>query len=125
VAKHQRVQPKRQHPKPKRRHPKPAPASRATLVFQPEPTRSEIVAPSLVPVAASQTISLPSALEVFLALMIGVSVLVAALAVVPRRVLQQPVLRELGGQREHLLFVAFALVVFAGLVLLMYLLAAS
>ena len=69
-------------------------------------------------VAASQTISLPSALQFFLALMIGVSVLVAALAVAPRRALPRPLLGVVGSQRELLFFVAIALDAAAGFVLL-------
>ncbi len=113
VAKHQRRQPKRQHPKPA--------DAKATLVLQPErPGRSQILGPSLVHVAASQTISLPSALLFFLALMIGVSVLVAALAVAPRRALPRPLLGVAGGQRELLFFVAIAVDAAAGFVLLVY-----
>jgi hypothetical protein len=116
AAKHQRRQPKR-------RHQKPAPAPKATLVLQSErPGRSENVGDSLVPVAASQTMSLPSALLFFLTLMFGVSVLVAALAVAPRRAVPRP-LGEVGAQRELLLFVAIALDVAAAFVLLVYVLA--
>ncbi len=114
MAKHQRRQPKRQHPKP-------APAPNAALALLGErPGRSGILGPSLVHVAASQTISLPSALLFFLALMIGVSVLVAALAVAPRRALPRPLLGVAGGQRELLFFVAIAVDAAAGFVLLVY-----
>ena len=117
VAKHQRRQPKRQDPKP-------APAPKGTLILQPErPGPSKIVGPSVVRAAASQTISLPSALQVFLALMIGVSVLVAALAVAPRRALSRPLLGEVDGQRELLFFAAIALDVVAALVLFAYVVA--
>jgi hypothetical protein len=88
------------------------------------PGRSKILGPSLAPVSASQTISVPSALQFFLALMIGVSVLVAALAVAPRRALPRPLLGVVGGQRQ-LLFVAIALDAVAGFVLLVYVLAGS
>ena len=119
MAKHQRRQPKRQHPKL-------APAANAALVLERErPGRSEILGPSVAQVVASQTISLPSALQFFLALMIGVSVLVAALAVAPRRALPRPLLDLVGGQRELLLFVAIALDLAAGFVLLAYVLAAG
>ena len=95
------------------------------MVLRPErPGSSEILGRSLVPVAASQTISLPAALQFFLALMIGVSVLVAALAVALPRALPRPLLGVVGGQRE-LLFVAIALDAAAGFVLLVYVLAAS
>ena len=80
---------------------------------------------SLAQVSASQTISLPSALQFFLALMIGVSVLVAALAAAPRRALPRPLLGVAGGQRELLFFVAIALDAAAGFVLLVYVLAVS
>jgi hypothetical protein len=116
VAKHQRRQPKRQHPKPA--------DAEATLVLQPErPGHSQILGPSLVHVAASQTISLPSALLFFLALMIGVSVIVAALAVAPRRALPRPLLGAVGDQRELLFFVAIALAAAAGFVLFVFVLA--
>ncbi len=119
VAKHRR-QPL------KRLHPKPAPAPNASLVLQPErPGRSQILGPSLVRVAASGTISPPSALQFFLALMIGVSVLVAALAVAPRRALPRPLLGVAGGQRELLFFVALAVDAAAGFVLLVYVLTAG
>ena len=122
MAKHQRRQPKRQHPK--RQHPKPATAAKATLVLQPErPGRSEAVGPSLVQLTASQTISVPSALKFFLGLMIGVSVLVAALAVAPRQALPRPLLGAVGSQRELLFFVAIAFAAAAGFVLLAYVLA--
>ena len=108
----------------KRRHPKPAPAPKSSLVLQPErPGRSENLSRSLVPVAASQTISLPSGLLLFLALMFGLSVLVAAVAVVPRRALPRPFLGEVGDQRGLLFFVAIAIDVAAGCVLLLYVLA--
>jgi hypothetical protein len=71
----------------------------------------------------SQTISLPSALQFFLALMIGVSVLVAALAVAPRRALPQPLLGVAGGRRQLLLFIAIALDAAAVFVLLVFVLA--
>jgi hypothetical protein len=94
-------------------------------VVQPErPARSKILGPSLAQLTASQTISLPSGLEFFLALMIGVSVLVAALAVAPRRAVPQPLLGVAGGKRE-LLFVAIGLDAAAGFVLLVYVLAVS
>ena len=122
MAKHQRRQPRRQHPK--RQHPKPATVAKATLVLQRErPGRSEAVGPSLVQLAASETISLPSALQFFLALMIGVSVLVAALAVAPRQALPRPLLGVVGSQRELVFFVAIALDAAAGFVLLLYVLA--
>lgn len=115
MAKHHRRQLKRRHPKL---------ARNAALVLQPErPGRSEILGPSLVPVTASQTISPPSALQFFLALVIGVSVLVAALAVAPRRALPRPLLGVADGQRELLFFVAIALDAAAGFVLLVYVLA--
>jgi hypothetical protein len=115
VAKQHRRQPKSQHPKP---------TPSAVLVLQPErPGRSNIIGPSLAHVAANQTISTPSALEFFLALMIGVSVLVAALAVAPRRAVPRPLLGIHDGQRELLFFVAIALVAAAGFVLLLYVLA--
>ena len=122
VAKHERRQAKRQHPKPK-----PAPTPRATLVVQPErPARSKVLGPSLAQLAASQTISLPIALEFFLALMIGLSVLVAALAVAPRRAVPRPLLGAVGGlERRELLFVAIGLDAAAGFLLLMYVLAGS
>lgn len=95
-------------------------------MLQPErPGRSEILGPSLVRVAASRTISPPSALQFFLALMIGVSVLVAALAVAPRRALPRPLLGVAGGQRELLFFVALAVDAAAGFILLVYVLAAG
>jgi hypothetical protein len=55
--------------------------------------------------------------------MIGVSVLVAALAVAPRRAFPRPLLGVVGAQRELLLFVAIALDAAAGFVLLVYVLA--
>ena len=117
MAKHQRRQPKR-------RQPKRAPIAKAALVVQPKgPGRSEVLGPSLVPVAANQTISLPSALEFFLALMIGVSVLVAAFAVAPRRAVLRPLPGGLG--RRELLLVAIGLDAAAGFVLLVYVLAIS
>jgi uncharacterized membrane protein YidH (DUF202 family) len=95
-------------------------------VLQPErPGRSQILGPSLVRVAASGTISPPSALQFFLALMIGVSVLVAALAVAPRQAVPRPLLDAVGSQRELLVYVAIALVAVAALVLLLYVIAAQ
>ena len=117
MAKHQHLQAKRQHPKA-------APAAEATLVLQPQrPGRSENPGLPLVPVAASQAISLPSVLLFFLALMLGVSVLVAAVAVAPRRALPRPLLAAVGGQRELLFFVSVAIDVAAGFVLFAYVLA--
>ena len=55
--------------------------------------------------------------------MIGVSVLVVALAVAPRRAVPRPLVGMMGGQRELLFFVAIALAAAAGLVLLLYVLA--
>lgn len=116
VAKHQHLQAKRQHPKA-------AQAAEGTLVLQPErPDRSENPGLSLVPVAASQTLSLPSGLLFFLALLFGVSVLVAAVAVAPRRAIPRP-LGEVDAQRELLLFVAIALDAIAAFVLFAYVLA--
>ena len=88
------------------------------------PGRSESLGPSLVQSGASQTISLPSGLQFFLALMIGVSVLVAALAVAPRRALPRPLLGVGGGQRELLFFIAIALDAVAVFVVLAYVVAA-
>jgi type IV secretory pathway VirB10-like protein len=118
VAKHQRRQPRSPHAKP-------PPAPRAALVvLQPQrPARSDTLGPSLAQVAANQTISTPFALEFFLALMIAVSVLVAALAVAPRRAVPRPLLGVVGGQRELLFLVALALVAASGFVLLLYVLA--
>jgi hypothetical protein len=108
----------------KRGHPKPAPIAKAALVAQPKgPSRSEVLGPSLVPLAANQTISVPSALQFFLAFMIGASVLVAAFAVVPRRAFPRPLPGGLG-QRE-LLLVAIGLDAAAVFVLLVYVLAVS
>jgi hypothetical protein len=118
VAKHQRRQPKRQHPKL-------APAASAALVLERKrPGRSESLGPSLVPRGGSQTISLPSGLQFFLAFMIGLSVLVAALAVAPRRALPRPLLGVGGGQRELLFFIAIALDAVAVFVVLAYVVAA-
>ena len=90
-------------------------------MLQPEqPGRPKALGPSLVQVAASQTISVPPALKFFLALMFGVSLLVAALAVVPRRALVRPLPAEVGEQRELLFFVAVAIAAAAGFVLLAY-----
>ena len=117
MAKHQRQHPKRQHPKP-------ATAAKAALVLHAErPGRSQALGPSLVQLAANETISPPSALLFFLALMIGVSVLVAALAVAPREALPRPLFDAVGSQRELLFYVAIALVAAAGLVLLLYVIA--
>jgi hypothetical protein len=117
---------KQHHRQAQSQYPKRAPALKGTLVLQPErPGRSEVLGPLLVPVAASQTISPPSALQFFLALMVGVSVLVAALAVAPRRALPRPLLGVAGGQRELLFFVAIAVNAAAGFVLLVYVLAAG
>jgi hypothetical protein len=55
--------------------------------------------------------------------MIGVSVLVAALAVAPRRALPRPLLGAVGDQRELLFFVAIALAAAAGFVLFVFVLA--
>ena len=55
--------------------------------------------------------------------MIGISVLVVALAVAPRRAVPRPLVGVMGGQRELLFFVAIALAAAAGLVLLLYVLA--
>jgi len=63
--------------------------------------------------------SLPSALLFFLALMFCLSVIVAGVAVAPRRAVPKP-LGEVGAQRELLLFVAIALDVAAAFVLLVY-----
>jgi hypothetical protein len=117
---------KQQHRQAQRQYPKRAPALKGTLVLQPErPGRSEILGPSLVRVAASGTISPPSALKFFLALMIGASVLVAALAVAPPRAVPRPLVGVAGGQRELLFFVALAVDAAAGFVLLVYVLAAG
>jgi hypothetical protein len=117
VVKHQRRQQKRQHPKP-------APAARAPVVLLPErPGRSVVLGPSLVREAASESISPPSALQFLLALMIGASVLVAALAAAPRRALPQPLLGVVGDQRELLFFVAIALAAAAGFLLFVFALA--
>jgi len=108
----------------KRRHPKPAPIAKAALVAQPKGSgRSEVLGPSLVPLAVNQTISVPSALQFFLALMIGVSVLVAALAVAPREALPRHFLHAVGSQRELLFFIAIAIDAAAGFVFLVYVLA--
>ena len=117
VAKHQRRQPRRQRAKP-------APPPKATLVRQPvRPARSKILGSSLVQVPASRTSSPPSALQFLLALMIGASVLVAALAAAPRRALPRPLLGVVGSQRDLLFFVAMALAAAAGFVFLVYLVA--
>jgi len=115
---------KHQHRQPKRPHPKPAPAPRAALVLQQErPGRSDVLGPSVAQLAGNQTISPPSGLKFFLALMIGISVLVVALAVAPRRAVPRPLVGVMDGQRELLFFVAIALVAAAGLVLLLYVIA--
>ena len=119
VVKHQRRHPKRQHPKP-------ATAAKAAVVVHPkQPGRSQALGPSLVQLAANETVSPPSALLFFLALMIGVSVLVAALAVAPQQAVPRPLLDAVGSQRELLLYVAIALAAAAGLVLLLYVIAAQ
>ena len=118
MVKHQRRQQKRQHPKP-------APAAKAPVVLLPErPGRSVVLGPSLVREAASESISPPSALQFLLALMIGASVLVAALAAAPRRALPQPLLGVVGDQRELLFFIAIALDAVAVFVVLAYVVAA-
>ena len=74
-------------------------------------------------VAAAKSISLPSALKLLLGLMIGVSLLVATLALAPQQALPQPILGVVAGQRERMFFVAVALDLAAAVVLFVFVLA--
>jgi hypothetical protein len=107
----------------KRPHPKPATAGKALVLRSDRPGRSEALGPSLVQLPANETLSPPSPLLFFLALMIGVSVLVAALAVAPRQAVPRHLLGAVGSQRELLYFVASAIDAAAGFVFLVYVLA--
>jgi len=109
-----------EHP---RRQRKPAVVAKATPVLRSERQHlSETLRPP-VRVAAAKSISLPSALRFLLGLTVGVSLLVAALALAPRRALPRPIVGVVAGQRERMFLVAVALDAAAGLVLFVFVLA--